>query len=666
MPLFNLVSEFKPAGDQPRAISEIVQGFESGQRFQTLLGVTGSGKTFTMAGVIAQSSLPVLVISHNKTLAAQLFTEFKTFFPHNAVEYFVSYYDYYQPEAYLPATDTYIEKDADINEEIERLRLSATSSLFSRRDVIIIASVSCIYGLGSPDEYQRMSVSLKTGQIMPPEELLLKLVDVQYTRNDYDFKRGCFRVRGDVVDIHLAYNDTVVRVSYFGDNIDSLSEVDLLTGKTLRTMDHTVIFPARHFVSDMRKMEDAIGQINIELRERLAYLEECNRLVEAQRLKSRTEYDVEMLREIGYCSGIENYSRILTGRKPGERPYTLMDFYPQNFLCIIDESHVTIPQLGGMFTADRSRKEKLVEFGFRLPSALDNRPMTFKEFEDRIDKTIFVSATPAEYELKQCGGVFVEQVVRPTGLVDPEIVIKPVQNQVDDLFNEIQKRLKAGERVLVTTLTKRMAEDLTDYLCKAGVPARYLHSEIETLERTKLISELREGKFEVLVGVNLLREGLDLPEVSLVAILDADKEGFLRSTRSLIQTIGRASRNINGRVVLYADNMTGSIKKAVQETERRRSLQTAYNKKHKIEPRTVKKEIKNILEYDKLPKDDMYVVKEEDPYYFVENTDKKDLKKLERQMLKAARELDFEKAAVLRDKIRELSSMDPGKEEKRP
>lgn len=655
MSLFHLVSEFKPSGDQPRAIEELVQGLGRGHPYQTLLGVTGSGKTFSMACVIARSDFPVLVISHNKTLAAQLYSEFKSFFPDNAVEYFVSYYDYYQPEAYIPGTDTYIEKDAQINDEIERLRLAATSALMSRRDVIIVASVSCIYGLGSPEEYEKMSVLLRPGLSLPRDELLRRLVDIHYTRNDYDFKRGCFRVRGDVVEIHLAYQDMGVRVDYFGDEIQALSEVDLLTGKTLRRSDQMLIFPARHFVSDAGKMEGVIREIREELEERLAVLRGENRLLEAQRLQSRTEYDMEMLKELGYCSGIENYSRILTGRKPGERPYTLIDFFPKPFLTVLDESHVSVPQLGGMYTADRSRKLKLVDYGFRLPSALDNRPMTFQEFEASVNQVIFVSATPAEFELQRCGGVFVEQIVRPTGLVDPEIVIKPVRNQVDDLFEEIRLRLQAGERVLVTTLTKRMAEDLTDYLSRAGILAKYLHSEIDTLDRTVLIKELREGVFQVLVGVNLLREGLDLPEVSLVAVLDADKEGFLRSTRSLIQTIGRASRNIHGRVVLYADRMTDSMKRAVEETERRRTRQIAYNQEHHIEPRTIIKEIRTIIDFKKLPREEKWVVKEEDSFYLAEVLTREDAKQLEKEMLKAARALDFEKAAMIRDRIRELA-----------
>lgn len=655
MPLFNLVSEFKPAGDQPQAIAELIHGITLGQRYQTLLGVTGSGKTFTMACAISQIDMPVLVISHNKILAAQLYSEFKSFFPNNAVEYFVSYYDYYQPEAYVPETDTYIEKDAKINDEIERLRLSATSSLFSRRDVIIVASVSCIYGLGSPSEYMAMSVPVEKGQFFVRDEFLRRLVDIQYARNDYDFQRGFFRVRGDVVDIHLAYNDIVIRVEFFGDEVYSLSEIEQVTGKIKRKMDRIVIFPARHFVSDTRKMEHAIEEIGRELDQRLAVLREQNKLVEAQRLKMRTEYDMEMLREIGYCAGIENYSRILTGRKPGERPYTLLDFYPHNFLTFIDESHVTLPQLTGMCTADRSRKEKLVEYGFRLPSAIDNRPMTFHEFEDRVNNVIFVSATPSDFEMGKCGGVFTEQVVRPTGLVDPEIIVKPARFQIDDLMEEIGKRVKMKERALVTALTKRMAEDLAEYLCNAGISAKYLHSEIDTLERTVIIKQLRQGDFDVLVGINLLREGLDLPEVSLVAILDADKEGFLRSTRSLIQTIGRASRNINGRVVLYADHITESIQKAVDETERRRQKQLLYNRKNKITPKTIKKEIKNIVEFDKLPKEDLWSVKEEELRYLLELNDEKDIKRLEKEMLKAAESLDFERAALLRDRIIELS-----------
>ncbi|MFH1761993.1 MAG: excinuclease ABC subunit UvrB, partial [bacterium] len=597
----------------------------------------------------------VLVISHNKTLAAQLYSEFKTLFPENAVEYFVSYYDYYQPEAYIPATDTYIEKDSRINEEIERMRLSATSSLISRKDVIIVASVSCIYGLGSPESYRNMSVLLKRSQVLSMEELLNRLVEIQYSRNDIDFKRGSFRVRGDSVDIIPAYQVTGIRVSLFGDQIETISEIDAVTGQTRRQMDNAVIFPARHFVSDSRQIEQAVHQIGIELNERLGELNAQNKLVEAQRLKSRTEYDMEMLREIGYCPGIENYSRIFTGRSPGQRPYTLLDFFPDRFLTVIDESHVTIPQLTGMVVADRSRKEKLVDFGFRLPCAKDNRPMTFTEFESQLYKTIFVSATPAEFELDRCRGTVVEQIVRPTGLIDPELVIKPAENQVDDLLDEIQERVKCSERVLVTTLTKRMAEDLTEYMTGAGIKAKYMHSEIGTLERMEIIMDLRLGNFDVLVGVNLLREGLDLPEVSLVAILDGDKEGFLRSERSLIQTIGRASRNIRGRVVIYADRITQSIRKAVEVTERRRALQIKHNTDNGIQPRTIQKQIKNMINLQNMPREDAWIVKEDNPYYFTEISNEKNIKLLEKKMLKAAKELDFERAAVIRDQIKNLS-----------
>ncbi|WP_457565555.1 excinuclease ABC subunit UvrB, partial [Caldithrix abyssi] len=560
---FKLVSSYKPQGDQPQAIAGLVEGLKRGEKFQTLLGVTGSGKTYTMANVIAQVNKPTLIISHNKTLAAQLYGEFKGFFPENAVEYFISYYDYYQPEAYIPTTDTYIEKDSSINDEIDRLRLKATSSLLARRDVIVVASVSCIYGIGSPSDYMSMLVMLRVGDHFNRQDLLMRLVDIQYTRNDFDFQRGTFRIRGDIVDIFPAYEEFAYRIEFFGSEVDSIKTLDPVSGRTMESVDHAVIFPAKHFVTPAEKLKTAIENIRLELQERLKELRAQNKLLEAQRLEMRTNFDIEMMQEIGYCSGIENYSRHLSGREPGQPPYTLIDFFPEDFLMIIDESHQTIPQLRAMYNGDRSRKETLVEYGFRLPSALDNRPLRFEEFEQRIHQVIFVSATPGDYELEKCKGVVVEQVIRPTGLVDPEIEIRPVATQIDDLIHEIKERVKRKERTLVTTLTKRMAEDLTDYLQAAGIRVRYLHSEIDALERVGILRDLRLAEFDVLVGVNLLREGLDLPEVSLVAVLDADKEGFLRSYVSLMQTAGRAARNVDGRVIFYADRMTESMRKTI-------------------------------------------------------------------------------------------------------
>ncbi|MBI2447582.1 MAG: excinuclease ABC subunit UvrB, partial [Candidatus Omnitrophica bacterium] len=576
MDKFKLVSDYKPAGDQPQAIEKLTKGLMENKRFQTLLGVTGSGKTFTMANVIANINRPTLVISHNKTLAAQLYSEFNGFFPENAVEYFVSYYDYYQPEAYVPQTDTYIEKDASINDEIDRLRLSATSSLMSRNDVLIVASVSCIYGLGSPSDYQELLVFLKKGDNVTRDDVLRKLVDIQYERNDIDFHRGKFRVRGDVVEVFPAYEETAIRVELFGDEVEKLSEIDPITGNPLQELDKIAIYPAKHFVTTQGKIEKAISSILEELDMQLKKLRSENKLLEAQRLESRTRYDIEMLREIGYCNGIENYSRHLSGRLPGSRPYCLLDYFPEKFLTIIDESHVTVPQVRGMYNGDRARKEVLVEYGFRLPSCLDNRPLRFDEFENLVQEVLFVSATPDEDEIRKSGGIVVEQIIRPTGLVDPEIIVKPTKGQIDDLISQIRLRAERGERVLVTTLTKRMAEDLAAYLEEMGLKVKYLHSEIDVIERVRILRDLRLKEFDCLVGINLLREGLDLPEVSLVAVLDADKEGFLRSQTSLIQVAGRAARNINGQVIMYADTVTDSMKKAIDETNRRKHIQLEF------------------------------------------------------------------------------------------
>ncbi|MBS4213207.1 excinuclease ABC subunit UvrB [Neobacillus rhizophilus] len=653
---FELVSKYSPQGDQPGAIKELVEGIRNNKKHQTLLGATGTGKTFTISNVIKEVNKPTLVIAHNKTLAGQLYSEFKDFFPNNAVEYFVSYYDYYQPEAYVPQTDTFIEKDASINDEIDKLRHSATSSLFERKDVIIIASVSCIYGLGSPEEYREMVVSLRTGMEIERNQLLHRLVDIQYERNDIDFKRGTFRVRGDVVEIFpVSRDEHCVRVEFFGDEIDRIREVDALTGEIIGERDHVAIFPASHFVTREEKMRIAIENIEKELEERLAIMRENNKLLEAQRLEQRTRYDLEMMREMGFCSGIENYSRHLTLRPAGSTPYTLLDYFPEDFLIVIDESHVTLPQIRGMFNGDKARKEVLVEHGFRLPSALDNRPLTFDEFEKHIHNIVFVSATPGPYEQEHTPEM-IEQIIRPTGLLDPTIDVRPIQGQIDDLIGEIQDRVKRNERVLVTTLTKKMSEDLTDYLKEIGIKVQYLHSEIKTLERIEIIRELRLGKYDVLVGINLLREGLDIPEVSLVTILDADKEGFLRSERSLIQTIGRAARNANGHVIMYADRMTNSMELAISETKRRRAIQEEYNKKHGITPKTIQKDIRDVIRAT-------HAAEEQEDYKptaaFGKMT-KKERDKLigdmEKEMKAAAKALDFERAAELRDLILELKA----------
>ncbi|MBB6281951.1 excinuclease ABC subunit UvrB [Geobacillus subterraneus] len=653
---FQLVSSYQPQGDQPQAIEKLVDGLTRGVTHQTLLGATGTGKTFTISNVIAQVNKPTLVIAHNKTLAGQLYSELKEFFPHNAVEYFVSYYDYYQPEAYVPQTDTYIEKDAKINDEIDKLRHSATSALFERRDVIIVASVSCIYGLGSPEEYRELVVSLRVGMEIERNTLLRRLVDIQYDRNDIDFRRGTFRVRGDVVEIFPASRDEhCIRVEFFGDEIDRIREVDALTGEVLGEREHVAIFPASHFVTREEKMRLAIQNIEQELEERLAELREQGKLLEAQRLEQRTRYDLEMMREMGFCSGIENYSRHLALRPPGSTPYTLLDYFPDDFLIIIDESHVTLPQLRGMYNGDRARKQVLVDHGFRLPSALDNRPLTFDEFEQKINQIIYVSATPGPYELEHSPGV-VEQIIRPTGLLDPTIDVRPIAGQIDDLIGEIRERVERNERTLVTTLTKKMAEDLTDYLKEAGLKVAYLHSEIKTLERIEIIRDLRLGKYDVLVGINLLREGLDIPEVSLVAILDADKEGFLRSERSLIQTIGRAARNANGHVIMYADTVTKSMEIAIQETKRRRAIQEEYNRKHGIVPRTIQKEIRDVIRAT-------YAAEETETYEakpaaasMTKQEREALIRQLEAEMKEAAKALDFERAAQLRDAIFELKA----------
>jgi len=654
---FNLVSEYKPDGDQPQAIRQLISGIRNNRKYQTLLGVTGSGKTFTIANVIAEINRPTLVFSHNKTLAAQLYGELKGYFPENAVEFFISYYDYYQPEAYIPSTDTYIEKDTSINDDIDRLRLRATSSLLERDDVIIVASVSCIYGLGSPEAYKEMMVFLQTGQEFPRDKLLRDLIKIQYNRNDIEFGRGAFRVRGDVVEIHPAYDDVGIRVDYFGDEIEEITLVNLVDGHVVEIKDRQTIYPARHFVTDRFSIEKAITSIKEELEERLEFFRKNGKLLEAQRLATRTRYDIEMLKEIGYCSGIENYSRHLTNRQAGQTPYTLFDFFPKDYLLIIDESHQTIPQIRGMYRGDRSRKETLVEHGFRLPSALDNRPYFFEEFEQKINKAIFISATPADYEIEHSDGEVVEQIIRPTGLVDPAIEIRPLKTQVDDLVSEIRKVTAEGSRVLVTTLTKRMAEDLTDYLANLGIKVRYLHSEIDAIDRVEILRDLRLAQFDVLVGINLLREGLDLPEVSLVAILDADKEGFLRSERSLIQTAGRAARNKAGLVLLYADQITESMRKAIDETNRRRNRQIEYNEKHGIVPRTIYKSREDILKStafadSKTIEPELTIEKEIDAVAKLEIEDK--LAQLMRLMNKAAKQLEFEKAAMLRDEISKL------------
>ena len=653
MDKFELHSEYKPTGDQPQAIEKLVKGFKEGNQFQTLLGVTGSGKTFTMANVIAALNKPTLVIAHNKTLAAQLFGEFKEFFPENAVEYFVSYYDYYQPEAYVPSTDTYIAKDSSINDEIDKLRHSATSALTERRDVIVVASVSCIYGIGSPEFYKDMTLSLRPGMIRDRDEVVRKLVDMQYTRNEMDFKRGTFRVRGDVLEIFLASaTDTAIRIEFFGDEIDRITEVDVLTGEVKYILEHAYVYPASHYVISPEQMEPALKNIEAELEERVVYFKSEDKLLEAQRIAERTNFDIEMLRETGFCSGIENYSRHLNGLEPGETPYTLMDFFPEDYLIIVDESHITVPQVRGMYAGDQSRKGTLVDYGFRLPSAKDNRPLNFEEFEDKINQMLFVSATPSVYE-KEHELLRAEQIIRPTGLLDPEVIVKPVEGQIDDLAGEINKEIEKKNKVLITTLTKRMAEDLTDYLRQIGIRVKYLHSDIDTLERSQIIRDMRLGVFDVLVGINLLREGLDIPEVTLVAILDADKEGFLRSETSLIQTIGRAARNADGRVIMYADTITDSMDKAISETNRRRQLQNAYNEEHGITPTTIKKAVRDLISISKKAEIAKYEF-DKDPESMSKKELEKLIKELQKKMNTAAAELNFELAAELRDKLIEL------------
>lgn len=648
MDKFELVSEFKPQGDQPQAIQTLVDGIKKGEKYQTLLGVTGSGKTFTMANVIAQVNKPTIVLAHNKTLAAQLCSEFKEFFPNNCVEFFVSYYDYYQPEAYIPQTDTFIEKNSLTNDEIDKLRHSATFALLERKDVIIVASVSCIYGLGDPEDYKNLMLSLRVGMVKDRDELLKKLVSMQYERNDINFVRNKFRVRGDVVEIFPSNNgENAIRVEFFGDEIERICEVNVVTGEIVGVRQHTVISPASHYVTTNEKMIAALAGIEAEMREQVKYFKERDLLIEAQRIEQRTMYDIEMMQEIGFCQGIENYSRHISGRAPGSAPYTLLDYFPDDYLMIIDESHVTIPQVRAMYNGDRARKETLIKYGFRLPSAADNRPLKFEEFEDRLNQVIFTSATPSDYE-KEHSTVVAEQVIRPTGLLDPKITIKPTENQIDDLIGEINKRNEQGFRTLVTTLTKRMAEDLTDYLTGVGIKVRYMHSDISTIERAEIIKDLRMGEFDVLVGINLLREGLDIPEVALVAILDADKEGFLRSEMSLIQTIGRAARNSEGQVIMYADTVTKSMKKAIDETDRRRGIQQKFNEEHGIIPKTIKKDIRDIIESLKPIEDDTETAEENIINY------EKTIAELQAKMIKAAENLEFEEAAALRDRIRKL------------
>lgn len=650
---FELVSEYQPTGDQPQAIEQLVKGFKEGNQCETLLGVTGSGKTFTMANVIAQLNKPTLIIAHNKTLAAQLYGEFKEFFPNNAVEYFVSYYDYYQPEAYVPSSDTYIAKDSSVNDEIDKLRLSATSSLSERKDVIIVSSVSCIYGIGSPDDYQNMIISLRPGMEKDRDEVIRNLIDIQYDRNEADFHRGTFRVRGDVVEIYPAdYTDTAVRVEFFGDEIDRITEIDILSGEIKNALNHIAIFPASHYVVPMEKILKAAGAIEEELKERVEYFKSEDKLLEAQRISERTNFDIEMLKETGFCSGVENYSRHLSGLQPGQPPYTLIDYFGDDFLIIIDESHKTLPQIRGMYAGDQSRKQTLVDYGFRLPSAKDNRPLNFEEFEDKIDQILFVSATPGDYE-ESHELLRAEQIIRPTGLLDPRVEVRPVEGQIDDLIGEVHKEVEKGNKILITTLTKRMAEDLTEYMKDLGIRVKYLHSDIDTLERTQIIRDMRLNVFDVLVGINLLREGLDIPEITLVAILDADKEGFLRSEVSLIQTIGRAARNAEGRVIMYADVMTDSMRLAIDETMRRRALQEKYNQEHGITPKTIKKAVRDLISISKAvaeTEDKMM----KDP----ESMSKKELEKLitqvKKQMQAAAADLNFEMAAQLRDKMVEL------------
>ncbi|MCI8857997.1 MAG: excinuclease ABC subunit UvrB [Lachnospiraceae bacterium] len=653
MDYFELVSQYQPTGDQPQAIAELVKGFKEGNQFQTLLGVTGSGKTFTMANIIQALNKPTLIIAHNKTLAAQLYGEFKEFFPHNAVEYFVSYYDYYQPEAYVPSTDTYIAKDSSINDEIDKLRLSATAALVERKDVIIISSVSCIYGLGSPVDYKNMMLSLRPGMEKDRDEVIRKLIDIQYTRNDMDFQRGTFRVRGDVVEIFPAnFGETAIRVEFFGDEVDRITEIDVLTGEIKSQLEHMAVFPASHYVVAPEKIHQAAVEIEKEMEERVKYFKGEDKLLEAQRIAERTNFDIEMLKETGFCSGIENYSRYLSGLEPGEPPNTLMDYFPEEFLIIVDESHITIPQVRGMYAGDQSRKSTLVDYGFRLPSAKDNRPLNFEEFESKIDQMLFVSATPNVYE-KEHELLRTEQIIRPTGLLDPEVDVRPVEGQIDDLIGEVNKEIAGKHKVLITTLTKKMAEDLTDYMREVGIRVKYLHSDIDTLERAEIIRDLRLDVFDVLVGINLLREGLDIPEITLVAILDADKEGFLRSETSLIQTIGRAARNSEGHVIMYADVITDSMRVAIEETNRRRRKQEAYNKEHGITPTTIQKSVRELIAISKKVAKEEYQF-QKDP----ESMSKKELEKLvgdiQKKMQAAAAELNFEAAAELRDKMIEL------------
>lgn len=648
---FKLTSDFKPTGDQPEAIKSIVESINRNEKFSTVLGVTGSGKTFTMANIIQQVKKPTLIMAHNKTLAAQLYSEFKEFFPENAVEYFVSYYDYYQPEAYVAHSDTYIEKDASINDEIDKLRHSATASVLERRDVIIISSVSCIYGLGDPKDYKELMLSLRPGMERDRDDIIKRLIEIQYERNDINFVRGTFRVRGDILEIFPASNDErAIRIEFFGDEIDRITEIDYVTGKIVGVRNHVVIFPASHYVTTPERIEKAVEDIEKELSDRIEYFKENDKLLEAQRIEQRTKYDIEMLKEIGFCQGIENYSRHITGRMPGEKPYTLMDFFPDDYLIIVDESHVTIPQVRGMYGGDRSRKKSLIDNGFRLPSAYDNRPLNFEEFEGNINQMLFITATPGPYEI-QNSTTIAQQIIRPTGLLDPIIEVRPINNQIDDLVGEINKTIEKGERVLITTLTKKMSEDLTNYLKEIGIKVKYLHSDIVTLERTEIIRDLRLGKFDVLVGINLLREGLDIPEVSLIAILDADKEGFLRSETSLIQTIGRAARNENGRVIMYADKITDSMQNAIDETKRRREIQDQYNKEHGIIPKTIKKSVRDSIEATKAA--------DEEIVYGIKDTDdideiKANIATLQAEMMEAAENLQFERAAELRDKVKEL------------
>ena len=655
--LFKIHSEYKPTGDQPQAIENISEGFEKGLKYQTLLGVTGSGKTFTMANIIEKIQKPTLVIAHNKTLAAQLYNEFKEFFPENAVEYFVSYYDYYQPEAYVPSTDTYIEKDSSVNDEIDKLRHSATAALLERKDVIIVASVSCIYGLGDPEDYKELMISIRTGMEKDRDDVIRKLIEIQYDRNDMDFQRGTFRVRGDVLEIIPAgQSESAIRVDFFGDEIEKITEIDILTGEVLGERNHVAIFPASHYVTTSEKLKIAIQRIEEELYKRLDELKREDKLLEAQRLEQRTNYDIEMMREMGFCSGIENYSRHLSLREAGSTPNTLIDFFPEDFLIIADESHVSIPQIRGMYEGDRSRKNTLVDFGFRLPSALDNRPLKFDEFESKINQILFVSATPSVYE-KEHSQNTVEQIIRPTGLLDPKIDVRPIDGQIDDLLNEVKNTTEKGDKVLITTLTKKMAERLTEYMKEAGVKVRYLHSDIDTLERLEIIRDLRMDVFDVLVGINLLREGLDIPEVSLVAILDADKEGFLRSETSLIQTIGRAARNSNGHVIMYADVMTDSMKRAIEETARRRNIQQEYNELHGIVPKTIKKKVHDVIQATKAVDEKTKKGLDKDPESMSIDELKKYIKKLDKEMKMAASDLHFEKAAALRDEIINLKKM---------